>query len=417
VITLHTFENAYDDGNQYHQFLQHGRQHLLDSLAVGQPPGDELRQFLVNSIIGDCLVEPDVSDRNRDRFERLLNAVLESGDVDKLLDYAGRVCVHGRPVTDPLRTRYGEWTYDACVIVKPTLRELQEDVWASDPQFPRSDWKHEVENDETHQGYWEWVESQREVVADEPVVLPLSDPAEAPQPDPGFRLVVGALYETQAGDHVRIVGRNAKHRGYETVFDKRDAHRYDRSTHDSDTGRCTGTAHDYSHPGNLRKDEDGEFVRVGVSPWDPGTVVRWNDPGGGVCSRQGTLKSARWIGDSSEGALSIVMDDDWEAEVLERELEVLSPLGYARLRFRPQAWDNNQLREVTPEDESTWIVPLAGLLAVFKDEQEWLGKHEERDNMRYEGTAPRWIRDWSGPFEVELEDDPEKVWSGRPDSN
>ncbi len=49
---------------------------------------------------------------------------------------------------------------------KLTLRQQQEDVWASDPDFPKGDWKYEVENDSTHQGYWEWVESQREQQAD-----------------------------------------------------------------------------------------------------------------------------------------------------------------------------------------------------------------------------------------------------------
>ena len=45
---------------------------------------------------------------------------------------------------------------------KPTLREQQKNVWAEYPDYPKADWKYEVENDDTHQGYWEWVENQIE---------------------------------------------------------------------------------------------------------------------------------------------------------------------------------------------------------------------------------------------------------------
>ena len=69
-----------------------------------------------------------------------------------------------------------------------------------------------------------------------------------------FRYVVGETYELQNGDRVKIVERFAKHRGYETVMDEHGYHRYDRSTHQEDTGRVTGTAHDYSCPLNIRRE-------------------------------------------------------------------------------------------------------------------------------------------------------------------
>jgi hypothetical protein len=73
---------------------------------------------------------------------------------------------------------------------------------------------------------------------------------------PPFRLVVGKTYELQNGDRVKIVERFAKHRGYETVMDEHGCHRYDRSTDQEDTGRVTGTAHDYSCPLNIRREND-----------------------------------------------------------------------------------------------------------------------------------------------------------------
>lgn len=77
-----------------------------------------------------------------------------------------------------------------------------------------------------------------------------------PYPEPGFRFQLWESYRTLAGDWVRIVEVSDRHRGYETVRgddspDPELGWRYNRSTHDSDMGRCTGTAHDFSDPRNL----------------------------------------------------------------------------------------------------------------------------------------------------------------------
>jgi len=34
--------------------------------------------------------------------------------------------------------------------------------WAEDPDWPVSDWKYDVQNDDTRLGYWEWVEHNKE---------------------------------------------------------------------------------------------------------------------------------------------------------------------------------------------------------------------------------------------------------------
>ena len=43
----------------------------------------------------------------------------------------------------------------------PPLRERVHDVWGEAEDFPKEDWQDEVKNGDTHQGYWEWVEHQR----------------------------------------------------------------------------------------------------------------------------------------------------------------------------------------------------------------------------------------------------------------
>ena len=41
-------------------------------------------------------------------------------------------------------------------------KTLAPDYWGEDPEFPVSDWRHEVAEDNTRSGYWEWVAAQRE---------------------------------------------------------------------------------------------------------------------------------------------------------------------------------------------------------------------------------------------------------------
>lgn len=43
--------------------------------------------------------------------------------------------------------------------------EQQYDTWSEHPIYRVQDWKHEVMNDDTRLGYWEWVEHQREADA------------------------------------------------------------------------------------------------------------------------------------------------------------------------------------------------------------------------------------------------------------
>lgn len=86
------------------------------------------------------------------------------------------------------------------------------------------------------------------------------------------------------------------------------------------------------------------------------------------------------------------------------EPEHAEPAGQptANLRFRPQAWVNDYAISVDPKHPDIWEVPVSLLLQRFPTEQDWNDRHYDRDDLRYEPTAPRWIQEWSGPFEVEL---------------
>jgi hypothetical protein len=84
------------------------------------------------------------------------------------------------------------------------------------------------------------------------------------------------------------------------------------------------------------------------------------------------------------------------------------------LQFRPQAWIRDNAVDVDPEQPDTWDVPLSLLRTRFPTAEDWHEDHRARDDMRFEGQAPRWIRDWSGPFEVELATEAADPWKATP---
>jgi hypothetical protein len=91
---------------------------------------------------------------------------------------------------------------------------------------------------------------------------------------------------------------------------------------------------------------------------------------------------------------------------LEASMEQHTPPGapVVWLKFRPQAWVKDNAVDADPEGDSLWPVSLERFLKMFPTRKDWDSEHWDRDEMRLQG-APRWIRNWSGPFEVELADD------------
>ncbi|WIW89606.1 hypothetical protein K3M67_06510 [Sphingobium sp. V4] len=123
------------------------------------------------------------------------------------------------------------------------------------------------------------------------------------------------------------------------------------------------------------------------------------------------------------GYLRSILREYWSAmsdEDLRRSYDELSPDEAGAdcidsgptvtLRFRPQAWIRDNAFDVDPEQPDTWDIPVAILLNRFPTEDDWHEDYGARDDMRFEGRAPRWIREWSGPFEVELAPDAASPW-------
>lgn len=68
------------------------------------------------------------------------------------------------PGNQPLRMRIGDWLIDQVVRrLYPTNEPREpEDYWADHPIYSAEDWRYEVANGDTRQGYWEWVASKEE---------------------------------------------------------------------------------------------------------------------------------------------------------------------------------------------------------------------------------------------------------------
>lgn len=92
------------------------------------------------------------------------------------------------------------------------------------------------------------------VIADYQAIRDITESFNQPPEEKRFKFQIGRQYETQAGELVTVLARaNIFYPGYECLVCSDGRYRYDRSTSDSDAGRCTGTSHDYSYSHNFKK--------------------------------------------------------------------------------------------------------------------------------------------------------------------
>lgn len=68
------------------------------------------------------------------------------------------------------------------------------------------------------------------------------------------------------------------------------------------------------------------------------------------------------------------------------------------LTFVPQIWRDDQAIEDDVSEPTDRTVSRSLLLERFPTEADWYAKAEIRDDLRYEGDAPQWIRDWARPL-------------------
>lgn len=112
-------------------------------------------------------------------------------------------------------------------------------------------------------------------------------------------------------------------------------------------------------------------------------------------------ENSQFYGPFAESRLSDVQESPPIAGSLEPSVVTLT--------FRPQAWIRDYAVSVDASGPTDWSVRRSLILQRFPTKADWRARADERDNLRFEGTAAPWIRNWPGPFEVEIAES-ENVW-------
>lgn len=75
--------------------------------------------------------------------------------------------------------------------------------------------------------------------------------------------------------------------------------------------------------------------------------------------------------------------------------------------FVPQAWQNDYAIRVDPKGDTVWDISTQFLLDSTLDKlfTAFARRDYARDDLRFDPAAPSWVREWQGPFEVDLEDE------------
>lgn len=146
--------------------------------------------------------------------------------------------------------------------------------------------------------------------------------------------------------------------------------------------------------------EDGEIVHEGVPEPDAGPEI----PGPGMFEVR-VEKTTRVHAQDRDAALRRVRNalggSGWDLEIVGHDQQEVSP-PYAIIKFHPQAWQDDYARPVDPEGEQTWKMPLCEVLGAEGQLPE--DNSYESDPLRRSRFAPLWVRNYSGPFRVSVEE-------------
>lgn len=72
--------------------------------------------------------------------------------------------------------------------------------------------------------------------------------------------------------------------------------------------------------------------------------------------------------------------------------------------FRPQAWIHDYAVPVDPEGPVSWdCTAYVSALPEHVRASVLVGSNYDSDDVRTDPAAPAWVREWSGPFEVDVE--------------
>jgi hypothetical protein len=95
--------------------------------------------------------------------------------------------------------------------------------------------------------------------------------------------------------------------------------------------------------------------------------------------------------------------DGWEEEIAAQAEKDANPRPERfRARFYPQAWQNKYAIAVDPEGETEFDVTEEVEAILANDGEIPEADTDQSDELKDAANAPKWVRDWSGPFYIEV---------------
>jgi hypothetical protein len=304
-------------------------------------------------------------------------------------------------------------------------------VWDDHPDYPSEDWQHEVENGYTRRGYWDWVASKLEQAAEEgndaddgaasadlpPVRKWCTDDAEGYAgglvyatngcceiANAGPRLFSKLGLEWSVDEHgffypltekeSRFVGEDGielpngfwPHMAYSCIYEGRKF-------------ACPSIEIGYGRD----NEGDRESVLRRLKAYAGEIRPRIEAIGGHVILEEDEP-------DTSHTLLTLILFDyivqnavdfeDWKIKLARLMMPKAGPRVLAE--FTPQTWVGDSALVVDPEGDTVWDV-TPEIVAMGRQKASALTDSDySSDNLRYAHNAPEWVREWSGPFYVEV---------------
>lgn len=165
---------------------------------------------------------------------------------------------------------------------------------------------------------------------------------------------------------------------------------------------------------------DDAFV---IEAIDHDERLYWNDQDGFV-----NLAGATRYPDQSGNLPSVGLNPVWRTVREAKELKSISESWYGvyawelakkivatlpedqreiNANFTPQAWINDYATEVDCEDDRDYNVILDVIAGAIQHNAETIEEHldglGDNDEFQTAEEAPDWVRDWSGPFDIEID--------------
>lgn len=269
------------------------------------------------------------------------------------------------------------------------------------PLYPRADWEYEVANGDTSRGYGDWVEACIERDHEDAVVFLTNGCCENAHGSPALlarhglkgQMDEGSFYPLTKGEEALIgedeltlpnggsalFGYSVLHQGRKWACPVVEFHHEATSQAASDTMAKARAYIDHIAP---KFEAMGGKVMVGEVQ-DDRVCVNVLVPFKAIMRSCGDL-----------GA--------WQVLFAKHAMPSDGPRVTAR--FHPQAWVNDYAISVDPEGATEWDVTHL-VVAAGRDKAQMMGDDDyASDALREEHDAPRWVREWSGPFRVEVEE-------------